>query len=133
VLHGDYSSANLLFNGDGLAAVVDFGPPEPFLLAYELGRTAFDPWAVALGRGLGRREHHSRSGRNPTVNADDVLACARVVLIQLLTSLYGVKEHYLSPGLLQEDLDQFWVLRFRASQRMLSHLSNVEAPLADAI
>jgi len=35
---------------------------------------------------------------NPTVNADDVLACTRVALIQLLTSLYGVKDHYLQPG-----------------------------------
>src|SRR6266545_4488489 len=48
VLHGDYSSLNLLFLGEDLAAVVDFRPPGPFLLSYELGRIALDTHNVAL-------------------------------------------------------------------------------------
>ena len=46
VLHGDYSPVNLLFDGDALTAVTDFRPPDPFLIAYDLGRMAFYPNTV---------------------------------------------------------------------------------------
>jgi hypothetical protein len=51
VLHGDYTLANLLFGGERLSAVLDFRPPEPFLVAYELGRIAFNPDSIATDRG----------------------------------------------------------------------------------
>ena len=41
---------NLMFRSDQLAAVIDFRPPDPFLVAYELGRIAYDPRTVALAR-----------------------------------------------------------------------------------
>ncbi|MFE9801569.1 hypothetical protein ACFYP6_22335 [Streptomyces goshikiensis] len=56
-----------------------------------------------------------------------------MALLQLMTSLYGVKQHYLKPGLLQEDLDQFWLLRHAASQRLPENLPNVESALAQAV
>ncbi|MGH3793309.1 MAG: hypothetical protein ACRDRT_02575 [Pseudonocardiaceae bacterium] len=40
-------------------------------------------------------------------------------MIQLLTSLFGVKDHYLQADPLQDDLDAFWVLRHRAATRLL--------------
>ncbi|WP_203883480.1 phosphotransferase [Planotetraspora kaengkrachanensis] len=46
LLHGDYSPVNLLWVGDELAAVINFSPPDPFLLAYDLGRMAFYPNTV---------------------------------------------------------------------------------------
>ncbi|MFJ6437784.1 hypothetical protein [Streptomyces sp. NPDC091416] len=49
-----------------------------------------------------------------------------------MTSLYGVKQHYLGPGLLQEDLDQFGLLRHAAAQRLLASLGEVESTLARA-
>lgn len=67
---------------------------------------------------------------NPRLPAADVIACARVALLQLMTSLYGVKQHYLKPGLLQDDLDQFWLLRHAAAQRLLENLADVETALA---
>ena len=132
VLHGDYSAVNLLFNADHLTAVTDFRPPVPFLIAYELGRIAFDPrtvvldedWITSASRLVG-----SYLRTNTTVRGDDVRACARVALLQLLTSLYGVKQHYRKPGLLQKDLDDFWLLRHRASTRLLRHLDQAEAAL----
>ncbi|MCC9309169.1 phosphotransferase [Kitasatospora sp. RB6PN24] len=135
VLHGDYSAVNLLFDGDALTAVLDFLPPDPFLTAYELGRIAFDPRAVVL------HEDWITSGvtlasayleTNPHLPAADVRACARVALLQLVTSLYGVKQHYLEPGLLQDDLDSFWLLRHAAAQRLLERLEEVEAALGEA-
>jgi Ser/Thr protein kinase RdoA (MazF antagonist) len=136
VLHGDYSTANLLFTGDKLAAVVDFSPPEPFLLAYELGRIAFDPHAVTgdddwIHAGLNLVRAYLDA--NPTAATADVLGCARVALLQLITSLYGVQQHYLAPGLLQADLDQFWIVRHHAAQQLARNLPTVEAALGAII
>lgn len=132
VLHGDYSAVNLLFDGDELTAVVDFRPPEPFLTGYELGRIAFDPRTVVFN------DNWIASGvdlitayleENPNLAVADIQACARIALIQLIVSLYGVKQHYLTPGLLQNDLDAFWLLRHRAAQRLLGSLDEVESAL----
>ncbi|PCG87175.1 aminoglycoside phosphotransferase [Streptomyces sp. WZ.A104] len=133
VLHGDYSAVNLLFDGDTLAAVLDFLPPDPFLVAYELGRIAFDPRTVVLNDDwitAGVNLVAAYLDTNPHLPAADVTACARVALLQLMTSLYGVKQHYLKPGLLQDDLDQFWLLRHAAAQRLLENLADVETELA---
>ncbi|MEU1940888.1 phosphotransferase [Streptomyces sp. NPDC020125] len=132
VLHGDYSPVNLLFQGDELTAVLDFLPPDPFLIAYELGRIAFDPRTVVLDEdwiASGTNLVSAYVQTNPRVRADDITACARVALLQLMTSLYGVRQHYLRPGLLQADLDQFWLLRHAASQRLLTGLGDVESAL----
>lgn len=135
VLHGDYSAVNLLFQGDELTAVLDFLPPDPFLIAYELGRIAFDPRTVVLDKDwitAGVNLVGAYLQTNPNLPANDVTACARVALLQLLTSLYGVKQHYLKPGLIQEDLDQFWLLRHAAAERLLDHLGDVESALTQA-
>lgn len=133
VLHGDYSAVNLLFDGDTLTAVLDFLPPAPFLVAYELGRIAFDPRTVVLNDdwiAAGVNLVDAYLDTNPHVPAADITGCARVALLQLMISLYGVKQHYLKPGLLQEDLDQFWLLRHAAAARLLEHLADVESALA---
>ena len=135
VLHGDYSPKNLHFDGDALTAVVDFGPPEPFLAAYELGRIAFDPRSVLHNPDwitAGITLVTAYLDANPRLPAADVRSCARVALLQLAGSLYGVKEHYLKPGLHQDDLDRFWVLRHQAATRLLHHLDEVETALATA-
>lgn len=54
-----------------------------------------------------------------------------MALLQLLTSLYGVKQHYLEPGLLRDDLDGFWHLRHRTARTLLARLDDVEDTLAD--
>lgn len=133
VLHGDYSPKNILFDDGTVSAVVDFSPAEPFLSAWELGRIAFDPRSVVL------RPDWIASGvtlvrayldANPQLPTADVIACARVTHIELVRSLYGVKQHYLRPGLDQADLDQFWLLRHRAAGKLLDRLGEVEASLA---
>lgn len=134
VLHGDYSAVNLLFDGDQLTAVLDFRPPEPFLIAYELGRIAFDPRAVALTDdwiGSGRNLVAAYLEENPHITEADVRFSARVQLITLITSLYGVKQHYQGGGLLQDDLDAFWLLRHHAAERLLEHLAEAEEALAE--
>jgi homoserine kinase type II len=134
VLHGDYSPVNLLFDHERLSAVLDFRPPDPFLISYDLGRMAFypntvtsDPDWMSAAAALVRAYRDA----NPRVAAADIRACGRVALLQLLGSLYGVKQHYLKPGLFQDDLDQFWLLRHQAAGILLRHLPQTDALLRD--
>ncbi|GGO07806.1 hypothetical protein GCM10010116_15730 [Microbispora rosea subsp. aerata] len=134
VLHGDFSPVNLLFTGDALSAVLDFRPPEPFLLSYDLGRMAFYPNTVTGDphwQDAARTFVTAYRAANPAVPAADIRACGRVALLQLLGSLYGVKQHYLKPGLFQDDLDEFWLMRHRAADIMLRHLPETDALLDD--
>lgn len=132
VLHGDYSPMNVMFNGERLAAVIDFRPPDPFFIAYELGRVAYYPNTVVRSQQWQADAATliaAYQDSNPDVAPDGIAYSARVALIQLLTSLYGVKNHYLKPGLLQADLDAFWLLRHHAATTLLDHLSDVEKTL----
>lgn len=132
VVHGDYALPNLLFDGDRLTAVVDFGPESTFLPAWELGRIAFDPRTVAGERWLesARALVAAYLEQDPDVEPGDVAGCARVALIQLLRSLFGINQHYLGTALLPDDLDRFWVARQRAAAILLDHLDEAEAMLA---
>ena len=136
VLHGDYSAPNLLFDGDRLAAVVDFTPPDPFLVSYELGRIAFTPDTVT-----GDLDWEDTAlavvaayvGTNPAVSPVDVRACARVTAVHLLASLYGVEDHYRTPGRFQDDLDRFWVRRHRTVAALLARLPVLEERLHELV
>lgn len=133
VLHGDYSPVNLLYTTEGeLAAVLDFCPPRPGLAAYDLGRMAFYPHTVT-GPGdwmaLARTFITAYLDVHPRTRRADVRACGRIALLQLLRSLYGVKQHYLKPGLDQEALDQFWILRHSTAAILLVHLPDVDRML----
>jgi alkylhydroperoxidase family enzyme len=134
VLHGDYSPVNILFDGDELTAVIDFRPPDPFLIAYDLGRMAFYPNTVTRDKNWPKAAATLIRGylqTNPTVLAIDIRACARVALRQLLGSLYGVTQHYLKPGLFPDELDEFWFLRHRTASTLLEHLADTDDLLAE--
>lgn len=134
VLHGDFTAPNLLFDGDDLAAVIDFRPPVPYLLAFELGRIVFDPRTITLDErwiDSAARLITAYLRENPGVARRDVLTCGRVIFIQMLRSLYGVEEHYLAPAPDQEDLDRFWKLRHEATRRLLKNLAEVESMLGE--
>lgn len=134
VLHGDYSPVNILFDGDELTAVIDFRPPDPFLIAYDLGRMAFYPNTVTRDVTWPEAADTLIRGylqTNPTASTIDVRACARVALVQLLGSLYGVKQHYLKPGLFPHDLDEFWLLRHSTASTLLEHLADTDDLLTD--
>jgi homoserine kinase type II len=133
VLHGDFSPVNLLFETGTLTAVLDFRPPEPFLIAYDLGRMAFYPHTVTADGWLEAAASliTAYQSAGPAAAGADIRYCGQVALLQLLRSLYGVKEHYLKPGLFQHDLDDFWLLRHRAARILLDHLPEVDTLLAD--
>lgn len=135
VLHGDYSPVNILFTDDGrLSAVLDFCPPHPDLLAYDLGRMAFYPNTVTSRNDwldAARTFITAYLAANPGATGADVRACGNIALIQLLRSLYGVKQHYLKPGIDQAALDDFWLLRHRAAGTLLDHQGEIDRMLND--
>lgn len=127
VVHGDFSPPNLLFRGPMVAGVVDFRPPRPFLVAYELGRIALSP------ENLARPDW--RAGAAALVDAycsahdappEDVRCAPRVWLAQLIRSTYGVREHYTRPAPFQRELDEFWFRRAEAAEVILRHLDELE-------
>jgi homoserine kinase type II len=135
LVHGDYATPNLLFADPRLAAVLDFEPPDPFLPAYDLGRIAFSADTVAKGTRAGWLESaqalvSAYRLANPLLPAADVRACGRIALIQLIRSLYGVREHYLQPAFLQQDLDDYWTSRQQTAATLLARLAEVDDMLA---
>ncbi|MBS2547749.1 phosphotransferase [Catenulispora sp. NL8] len=132
VLHGDYSPMNIMLSGEQVAAVIDFRPPDPFFIAYELGRVAYYPNTVVHSDAWDADATEliaAYRDANPHVAPDGIAYSARVALLQLLTSLYGVKNHYLKPGLLQTELDAFWLSRHHAATTLLDRLSDLEKTL----
>lgn len=130
VVHGDYSRLNILFEGQTLRAVIDFGPPESFLRSYELGRIAFPPehfdtedW---LARALALIRAYATTHDIPRA---DLLRAADAWLLQLLRSTYGLEQHYEEPHDLQAALDIHWFERARACTVMLGQLDTIRDEL----
>ena len=68
IVHGDLASPNLLLRGDQVAAVVDFQPPRPRFVSWEIARIACDPRTVMLGdewRARATRPPGRLPGREP--------------------------------------------------------------------
>lgn len=57
----------------------------------------------------------------------------RVAAIQLLTSLYGVREHFNGTGLFQKKLDDFWVARHETARILVRDLPDLEHELASIV
>ncbi|MFC0675666.1 phosphotransferase enzyme family protein [Brachybacterium hainanense] len=84
VLHGDLAAPNLLMCGDEVAAVIDFQPPAPHYLEWEIARIGCDPRTVLeVGdwpEGLARlrsaylEEHHPPS--MPSLRSIIAAGCA---------------------------------------------------------
>jgi Ser/Thr protein kinase RdoA (MazF antagonist) len=140
VLHGDYSVENVLFHDgegavqepaaqrpcDALAAVVDFRPPKPFLLAYEIGRIAFPPEHFAQDDWLDRGVALLTAYRDENPRAAGQIRLAPIAwLVQLLRSTYGLKQHYGTQVERQVELDRFWLERARGAEILFDNLPEV--------
>lgn len=77
-MHGDLAAPNVLFNGDEVAAVIDFRPPKARPVAWEVSRLACTPRTVLGGaewlRGL-RGFVAAYRDVHPDARADDLVAC----------------------------------------------------------
>ena len=135
VVHGDYNTSNLLFRDGVLVAVVDFRPPERFLPAFEIGRTALGPETLTAGpgwleKGLAFVEAYCRA--NPDVGRADVEFAPHVWAIQLVRSEYGLRQHYFGPLERQADLDRFWLQRCEAAEMIFAHFDELSERFGSA-
>jgi Ser/Thr protein kinase RdoA (MazF antagonist) len=125
ILHGDYSVENVLFDAGSkrLAAVVDFGPPTPFLLAYEIGRIAFPPVLLVRDGWLERGLALLAAYRDECSHDASELRLAPIAwLVHLIRSVYGMRQHYDAPIEYQAQLDRYWLERARGAEIMFDHL-----------
>ena len=127
VIHNDYSTKNLMFKGAELTGVIDFNPPNPFLVSYEIGRIALPPENLSLPdwkeKAIVLVEQYCNENE---VNLKDIVFAPHIWLAQLIGSTYGVKQHYTDPLELQSELDSFWFQRADAAGIILKEIENLE-------
>lgn len=136
VLHGDFASPNLLFDGDHLSAIVDFTPPKPFLAAYDISRIGCDPetvinnphWLDGLTQLL-RGCRHAHPGILPA----DLTACVRVWVIAAGRSTYPVGSLLRGTALLPELLLRYGIARHQAVLTILDRIDEIDTTLHDAL
>lgn len=128
VLHGDLASPNLMLTGDAVAAVIDFQPPRPGFVAWEIARIGADPRTVLLGDqwidGFGvlldayRDEH-------PAARPDDVLSAIAVGCAHTLGSTFPLAE----PPPVSPSLELYARARHAASLQILERLPDLHERL----
>jgi len=132
VIHGDYSILNLLFDKSELKYVVDFRPPIPFLISYEIGRIAFPPEHFSQKtwkkKGFSLIDEYCKENR---INCNDVIYAPHIWLLQLIKSTYGIKEHYSKPHNYQRRLDKFWFERHNASIIIYDYLEELKNGISE--
>jgi homoserine kinase type II len=133
VIHNDYGGPNLMFKGAELAAVIDFNPPTPFLISYEIGRVALPPENLCLSDWREKAVVLIKEycGANK-VNLKDISLAPHMWFVQLIRSTYGVKQHYIDPLELQSELDNFWFRRAYAAEQILKDIKSLEKSFEDA-
>ncbi|MET7713784.1 phosphotransferase [Streptomyces sp. NPDC005407] len=131
--HADFTRTNLLAQEDVITAILDF-QGEICVLAWELGRAAFDPRTVANSPSwmlCALRMIEAYRVENPGLPLADVRASARIALLYMLFSLYGATTaEYGLPAEAEADLQRYWAERQVTIRRLLSNLDELEAALA---
>ncbi|WP_405735056.1 aminoglycoside phosphotransferase family protein [Streptomyces sp. NBC_01537] len=136
IVHGDLASPNLLLRGDQVAAVVDFQPPRPRFLSWEIARIACDPRTVLLGdqwlTGLpallaAYRDEH------PKARVDDLVSTVAVGCAYTLASTYPLAEPLDNPGAVDAALQRYGRARHEAALVLLNRLDEAKEALRDSV
>lgn len=131
--HADFTRTNLLTQEDVITAILDF-QGETCILAWELGRAAFDPRTVANSPSWMRcalRLIDAYCTENPDLPLADVRACARIALLYLLFSLYGATTaEYQLPAEAEADLRRYWAERQITIRRLGGSFGDLESALS---
>ncbi|WP_149182686.1 phosphotransferase [Streptomyces sp. TRM49041] len=130
--HADFTRTNLLTQEDVVTAILDF-QGETCLLAWELGRAAFDPRTVANSPSwmlCALRMIEAYRVENPDLPLADLRASARIALLYMLFSLYGATTaEYGLPAEAEADLQRYWAERQVTIRRLLNNLDDLETAL----
>jgi len=125
IVHGDLASPNLLLRGDQVAAVVDFQPPRPRFVSWEIARIACDPRTVMLGDEWRVRLPDllaSYRAENPSIALDDLACTVAIGCAYTVSSSYPLAEPILNPGAVHPALQAYARARHDAALRLLAEL-----------
>ncbi|GAB2593422.1 phosphotransferase enzyme family protein [Pseudactinotalea suaedae] len=130
VVHGDLAAPNVLLRGDDVAAIIDFQPPRPAYLAWEIARIACDPrtvvaddsWIESLPLLLDAYREAYPAVRDEDLDAVVALGCAYT-----LASTYPLAEPLVAPAVVRSEhaemsLQRYGRARHDAALLMLEHL-----------
>lgn len=126
ILHGDRAAPNLMMRGDDVAAVIDFQPPSPHHLAWEIARIGCDPrtivrnseWLTGLARLLEAYEQE-----NPTVQSD-MRSIVAAGCAYTRASTYPLKAPLQAPAVNHAGLMEYGRVRHIAALEMLDSLND---------
>ncbi|MFE7529736.1 phosphotransferase [Kitasatospora sp. NPDC057542] len=138
VMHGDLAGPNVLLKDDDVAAIVDFGPPTPDYLAWEIMRLGCDPksfQSYGVERWLKGYTDLALAYRdaNPTASPDDLLSSLRVGCAAMLCSAFPLSAPVERPHLVDAALESYALARHEAALTLLEQLPALEAALRDAL
>ncbi|MEU5425884.1 aminoglycoside phosphotransferase family protein [Streptomyces olivoreticuli] len=138
VLHGDMAGPNVLFKNNEVAAIVDFRPPTPGYLAWEIARLGCDPKSV-----LDNSAENWLTGytdltlayrdANPKASADDLLSSLRVGCAAMLCSAFPLSVPVERPHIVDAALEAYGRVRHEAALMLLNRLPVMEEALRDAL
>ncbi|WUF33166.1 phosphotransferase [Kribbella sp. NBC_00482] len=136
IVHGDLASPNLILCGDEVAAVIDFQPPSPRFIAWEIARIGCDPRTLMLGDdwidGLAEllvayRDEH------PAAHVDDLVSSVATGCAYTLTSTYPLAEPLEDPGAVTPSLELYARARHETALVMLERLPDVQERLRERL
>ena len=125
IVHGDLASPNLLLRGDQVAAIIDFQPPRPRFVSWEIARIACDPRTVMLSDEWRIRLPDllaSYRAENPSIALDDLASTVAIGCAYTVSSSYPLAEPTRNPGDVQPTLEAYARARHDAALRMLAEL-----------
>ncbi|MFE9121377.1 phosphotransferase enzyme family protein [Streptomyces sp. NPDC007172] len=138
VLHGDMAGPNILFQDDEVAAIVDFRPPAPGYLAWEIARLGCDPKSVLDSSAESWLTGYTDltlayRDANPKASADDLVSSLRVGCAAMLCSAFPLSVPVERPHILDAATEAYGRVRHEAALMLLDRLPAMEEALRDAL
>ncbi|MFJ2419189.1 phosphotransferase enzyme family protein [Streptomyces brevispora] len=138
ILQGDMAGPNVLFNNDGVAAIVDFRPPAPGYLAWEIARLGCDPKSVLDNSAESWLTGYTDltlayRDANPKASADDLLFSLRIGCAAMLCSAFPLSVPVERPHIVDAALEAYGQVRHEAALILLDRLPVMEEALHEAL
>lgn len=138
VLHGDMAGPNVLFKDNEVAAIVDFRPPAPGYLAWEIARLGCDPKSVLDNSAESWLTGYTDltlayRDANPKASVDDLVSSLRVGCAAMLCSAFPLSVPVERPHIVDAAMEAYGRVRHEAALMLLDRLPVMEEALRDAL
>ncbi|MFD5586699.1 phosphotransferase enzyme family protein [Streptomyces sp. NPDC127063] len=138
ILHGDTAGPNILFKDNEVAAIVDFRPPAPGYLAWEIARLGCDPKSVLDNSAESWLTGYTDltlayRDANPKASAEDLVSSLRVGCAAMLCSAFPLSVPVERPHMVDAAMEAYGRVRHEAALMLLDRLPVMEEALRDAL